>query len=174
MTQEQQAIIDALSKEFTRINEQRAAGKTSFNLIDISPLKAKSEEIARQKELERIDKEHWEQLCLAEADRIVKLLREDLPMLRVERYGEPTNGFSSTPKIFIMCKGENTLPHYEDRLDIEVNFKISYVQDEWHNSYKRGKSLEYKAEGHRFFEKTLEEALERSEFAEQIRKRFLS
>jgi hypothetical protein len=174
MTQEQRAIIDALSKEFTRINEQKAAGKTSFNLIDISPLKAKSEEIARQKELERIDKEHWEQLCLAEADRIVKLLREDLPMLRVERYGEPTNNYSLAPNLFITRKGGNTLPHHEERLRIEVNFKITYVQDEWHNSYKRGKSLEYKAEGHRYFEKTLEEALEKSEFAEQVRRKFLS
>jgi hypothetical protein len=174
MTQEQQAIIDALSKEFTRINEQRAAGKTSFNLIDINPLKAKSEEIARQKELERIDKEHWKQLCLAEADRIVKLLREDLPTLRVERYGEPTNKYSSAPKLFIMRKGENTLPHHEDSLTIEVSFNHNYVQDEWNNSYTRGRSLEYKAEGYRFVEKTLEEALEKSEFAEQIRRKFLS
>jgi hypothetical protein len=174
MTQEQQAIIESLNKEFTRINEQRAAEKRGFNLIDINPLKAKSEEIARQKELELIDKEHWEQLCLAEADRIVKLLREDLPMLRVERHGEPTNGFSSVPRLFITRKGENTLPHHDERLGIEINYCHNYVQDEWLNNYKRGICLQYKADGHAYFEATLEQALKRSEFSEQIRKRFLS
>jgi len=168
LTQNQQLIIESLTSEFLRINnEHRNEG--SFNLINIDPLMQKTMEIKQNKREAEMDYEAWHNIAMQEAERIVQLLRQDLPNACVERYGE-SNGKYDAPSVLIQRK-KGRSGHHENYVSIDVVVKKEAVYQSHGCDYKKGVSLLYRHNDNLF--NSIEELFEKSSIADEIRIKIL-
>ena len=168
LTENQQAIIESLTSEFNRINNVPKQ-KRSFNLIDLAPLEQKSLEIQHYKEVAEADKKLWDKIAMDEADRIVKLLQEDLPHLVVERFGK-SNGHHDLPVVSIQPRSGNV--HWEYCVRIEVKVNTETIKQGHGCYYHKGVSLGYEhgCARIRIRYNSIEELFEKSQIRESIRK----
>jgi hypothetical protein len=172
LTQLQQSVINNLTQEFIRINSTNKASN-KFNLIDVASLNQVSEEIKRNEAEAVADNECWRIAAMQEADRIVALLSKDLPMARVERYGE-SNGHYEMPDVLI---APNTLygvkrMHHESYVNIGVVVRKEIQQQTHGCVYKKGVSLQYhyhNTPNSSMLYDTIEELLEKSNALRDIR-----
>ena len=177
LTQLQQSVINNLTQEFIRIN---SATRTSnkFNLIDVASLNQVSEEIKRNNAEAEADQNYWRIAAMQEAERIVKLLSNDLPMARVERYGE-SNGHYELPDVLI---APNTLygvkrMHHEYYVNISVVVKKETQQQTHGCVYKKGVSLQYQyynTPSSSWLYDSIEELFEKSNALRDIRTRVIN
>lgn len=172
LTKTQKEIIESLKSEFNRINNASKQTR-SFNLIDIAPLDEKTKQIRQFKEEAELDARTWDGLAKGEADRIVRLLQEDLTSLVVERYGSH-NGHHDLPTVVI--KPKKGIVHHEYCVSIEVVVNKERVHQGHDCYYDKGVSLGYKHGDicpSRTYN-TIEDLLEHSLVKEYIRMRLLS
>ena len=170
LTQNQQAIIDSLTNEFNRINNESTKG--SFNLININPLIDKTREIKENQRIAELDKQMWDKLAMDEAQRIAELLSEDLPFACVERYGK-SNGHYDLPYITIQ-RGKGITGHHENHVCIQVTIVKEWVKQSHDCGYEKGIRLGYERYEHsysnnRTIYNSIEELFEKSNIAEEIR-----
>jgi len=171
LTENQKAIIESLTSEFNRINNVSKQTR-SFNLIDLAQLEEKSVQVKHHREVAEADKKMWKEMAMGEADRIVKLLQEDLPHLVVERYAK-SNGHHDLPIVSIQPRGG--VVHWEYCVTIEVVVKKERVSQGHDCYYDKGVSLGYQ---HRDTDRpatwnTIEELFDNSQIKEYIRKRLV-
>jgi hypothetical protein len=173
LTSKQQQIIDNLTAEFNRINSF-AKMSSGFNLIDIEPLKRKSEEIKQNKLIAEQDAKMWRQIAMDEAERIAKLLQEDLPFACVERYGK-SNGHCDLPSVCIQ-REKGRSGHHENFVAIDVLINTEYEYQTHECSYHKGIGLSYR---HEYVKdkcrySSIEELFEKSTIKEEIRTKILN
>lgn len=174
LTKNQQAIIDSLTTEFNRINNQNNSPK-QFNLIDISHLEEKTEEIRRNNAEAEAIKKHWHQLAMDEAGRIAVLLQADLPMACVERFGK-SNGKVDAPSVIIQ-RGRGICGHHENYVSFDIERKFGgYVQQSHGCGYQEIVGLVYTHYNTQKKPNTydsVEELFAMSGIAEEIRKKII-
>jgi hypothetical protein len=139
LTENQRQLIAQLTHEFQRINATKTNSK--FNLVNVDELHQVAEEIRQNKAEAEADASYWRQAAMDEANRIVELLREDLPMARVERYGQ-ANGHYDSPDILIARK-ENRLFHHSDCVNISVKVYKERTKQTHDCHYYKGLRLVY-------------------------------
>jgi hypothetical protein len=174
LTETQSQLISQLTQEFQRINsETKVNGK--FNLVSLDGLNQVAEEIRRNEAEAEADANYWEKAARDEADRIVLLLREDLPMARVELYGK-ANGHYDAPTVLIARKGDR-LPHYSECVTIYVKVCKEHAKQTHDCRYYKGLRLVY--EYYNTPEKTgaydsIEQLFSESDVLSHIRARILN
>lgn len=176
MTKDQQQIIDTLINEFNKINQSNNADK-GFNLIDITPLKTKTTIQKEWSEMRRADEIAWQKLANEECYRIIELLKQDIPNVCIQKYGEQ-NGFGDYSTILIR-KTSQCSTHYDNSVRLEVKvFKVGKL-DEYKQYYEFGDCLMYKPypnSGNSHTDctyKTLQGAISDKVFLEALRTRIL-
>ena len=97
MTENQQSIINSLTAEFNRINSTHQSN-SSFNLIDINPMKAENRAKMLWDASSKSDLEAWEAAANEEAWGIKDMLEKDLPGAIVQKYGHG-NSFYDLPNV---------------------------------------------------------------------------
>jgi len=172
MTQTQQDILDSLVNEFNRINNRKES-YGSFNFIDIDPLIDKTNRIADNKAIADADYKAWGKIALDEADRIVVLLREDLPNACIYRYSKD-NGHYESPTIRIL-RNERTSTHHESCINLYIKVKRGTVIQPYGCAYQKGVHLLYSlgngcasTDYH-----TMEDLVSKSTFLDEIRRKVL-
>lgn len=174
LTQNQKSIIDALTTEFNRINNQGNSPK-QFNLVDISYLEDKTEEIRRNNQEADAYKKYWKKCAMEEAQRIAELLQADLPMACVERFGK-TNGKIDAPSIIIQRKG-GICGHHENYVSFDVLLEYDGYTKQSHGcGYDNCIGFAYSyyntpSKATKYY--SLEELFEKSNIAEEIRKKII-
>ena len=174
LTENQQAIIDSLTTEFNRINNQNNSPK-QFNLIDISHLEEKTKEIRRNNAEAEAIKKYWLQLAMDEAERVAALLQADLPMACVERFGRG-NGKVDAPSVIIQRK-RGICGHHENYVSFDIELKFGgYVQQSHGCGYQEIVGLVYKyyntpSKSTKY--DSVEELFAMSDIAEEIRKKII-
>jgi hypothetical protein len=174
LTETQSQLISQLTQEFQRINsETKVNGK--FNLVSAEELNQIAEEVRRNKAEAEADSNYWAKAARDEADRIVELLKEDLPMARVERYGK-ANQHYDLPDILIARKGDR-LPHVSECVTIHVKVRKEYT-DQTHGCwYYKGLRLVYEyyntPDSSAEYE-SIEQLFEQSNVRNHIRERVLN
>lgn len=174
LTENQQCIIDAITSEFSRINGL-SAKSGSFNLVDASGLMSINDEIKRNNEEADAIKKHWKQMAIAEADRIVILLQQDLPMLGVERFGK-NNGRVDCPSVIIQ-KRFGICAHHTECVSFDVKIVYGdYVRQSHGCGYNKPIGLRYEYSGN-YNERTsydsVEDLFKNSQITEDIRTKIL-
>lgn len=176
MTTQQQQIINLLVAEFERINATNT--RKRFNLIDSAALQ---DDTNRKKLWEQLSEENlktWENAANEETNRIIGLLREDLPShVIVEKYNDKIGKYD-LPKLQIRHETTHCRAHHESLVTIEVYVFKDYKQDEYGNSAKFGEEFLYKtypmkggASAHGY--KTIEDAVNDPYFKEALRNRVI-
>lgn len=166
ITNTQQSIINSLLTEFARINEPQK--NQAFNFINVTPLAEKTEEIKVNEAIAIADREAWEKLAMQEADRLVLLLKQDLPTAVVERYGK-TNGHYDLPTIMIR-RNVKTSTHPESCVIFSVVVVKELIQQSHSCQYNKGVSLAYSFGGYKDNKyNSMEEFIEKSGITERIR-----
>jgi hypothetical protein len=84
MNKKQQEIIDNLTREFNKLGTKPSK---SFNLVNIQPLMKKTAAIKQIRLEEELSHSAWVEAARIEARRIVELLSDDLPTLKVSVWG---------------------------------------------------------------------------------------
>ena len=140
LTERQQELIKSLKAEFSRIN-QESAKKGRFNLIDVNALDEKNAEIKRNREEQDADKKYWHELAMQEAERVAKLIQEDLPNAYAGRYGKE-NGRSDWPQVAIQ-REIGPAGHHENYVSFEVRVKTEPCRQSHNFQYNKGVGLEY-------------------------------
>jgi len=172
LTTNQQELIANITAEFMKINESSNKLGT-FNLIDIKPLFDKNKEIEDNKKIIEADAKLWKDMAMDEAERIARLLQEDLPFICVERFGE-SNGHYDLPSICIQ-REEGLSGHHEGWVQIEVVVNKEIAELSHGCTYSKGIGLGYKAD---YDDKTIynsiEELFELSSTKEMIRTKILN
>lgn len=171
MTTNQEQIINALINELNRI-ESMYTPSANFNLINVDALKEKTNEIQRYKMQEEADRLAWDEISNEETKRLVRLFKDDLPNISVQKYGKE-NGHYDLPSVLIR-RYDYTSTHHESCVTIEVLVDRKYdVKDSFGNYYKRGVKLNYRYDyGGKKFE-TIEELVSDYNFLELLRTRVL-
>lgn len=174
LTINQQAIIDSLTSEFNRINETRKENR-AFNLIDANVLSEISDEIRRNNQEADAYKKYWKKCAMEEAQRIAELLQADLPMACVERFGK-TNGKIDAPSIIIQRKG-GICGHHENYVSFDVLLEYDGYTKQSHGcGYDNCIGFAYSyyntpSKATKYY--SLEELFEKSNIAEEIRKKII-
>jgi hypothetical protein len=171
ITPTQQNILDSLVNEFNRINNEPTPSG-SFNFINTDPLLQKTKEINQNKAIAKADRLAWEKIAIDEANRIVKLLRQDLPNACIYRHSE-ANGHVDSSRIKIL-RDRDTSTHYESCVTIEVGVRTE-AEGQTHDCYYyKGVELYY-YNPYRSDDKynTMQELANSSNFQEQIREKVL-
>lgn len=169
LTNNQKSIIDAIKKEFIRINETKEE-KREFNLINVDSLKQINDEIRRNKEEAEAIKNHWEKLAMDEAERIASLLQQDLPMACVERFGK-SNGKIDLPSVIIQ-RQSGICGHHENYVDFDVRGKMGKHIEQSHGCrYQECVGLEYYYNGLAY--NSIEELFAESRIADEIRSKII-
>ena len=172
ITPTQQNILDSLVNEFDRINKVTGSSG-SFNFINPETLLDKSREIANNEAIAKADKLAWRQLAIAEADRLVVLLQQDLPNACIQRQAKD-NGFTECPTIMIR-RNINKSTHCDSRVDVHVGVHREWVEQSHECGYLKGVRLVYSKswmDSHKDYD-TMEEFVSKSDFQEQIRRKVL-
>jgi hypothetical protein len=155
-----------LLTEFARINEPQK--NQAFNFINVTPLAQKTEEIEVNRAIAIADREAWEKLAMQEADRLVLLLKQDLPTAVVERYGK-ANGHYDSPTIMIR-RNAQTSTHHSSCVIFSVVVVKESIQQSHSCVYDKGVSLAYSFGGYKENRyNSMEEFVEKSGIAERIR-----
>lgn len=180
MTTQQQFIIESLQKEFERINAAQVT-KTKFNLINSESLQEDTKRKKEWAELSKRDLETWDKAAHEEANRIIELLREDLPpYVIVEKY-TPAIGKYEAAQFQIRHESVSFRAHHEELVSIEVYVSREYRRDEHGNAAEFGKAFRYvpypiqygSIPNYKKGYKTIEEAVNDSQFKEALRKRVI-
>jgi len=171
LTNNQQELIASITAEFMKINES-AKKESTFNLINVQPLFEKTKEIAENEKIIKADAKFWECMAMNEAERIAKLLQEDMSFACVERFGK-SNGHYDLPSICIQ-REKGLSGHHENfvRIDVVIERESATLSHNCH--YSKGISLGYKTDGSNDRYKTIEELFEKSNINEMIRKRIIN
>jgi len=173
MENNQQQIIDSLIAEFNRINSMNANNKT-FNLINIEPLNAKTDEIKRYKAMREADKKAWNELAYQEVYRLIDLFKQDLPNACIEKYGKE-NGHIDIPSIIIGKDERHTRGHSENHVSIHIEVRTNkMVKDSYGGTWSFGSELIYRYGIFNKEYKTIEEVVTSKEFLEELRLKVLS
>jgi hypothetical protein len=156
MTTRQQQIIDSLVSEFNKL--QPVMGK-GFNLINVQPLMEKNTAIEQVRLEEELSYESWIAAAQIEARRIVELLSDDLPTLKVSVWGVQDTC------IEIYKPGR-------DSIIIYVGIKSKDIKNEDLGIYfKQHLNLQYSTNQRSDFESdSIEEVLSQPWFLERLRK----
>jgi hypothetical protein len=168
ITPTQQNILDSLVNEFNRINNEPTPSG-SFNFINCDPLLQKTREIEQNRAIADADYQAWRKIALDEADRLVLLLRQDLPNACIFRHGKE-NGFHEAPTIKIL-RNERTSTHYESCVSICVNVVKEKVSQTHGCDYRKGVCLAYATDSFEY--KTMQDLANSKDFQEQIRRKVL-
>lgn len=124
MTSQQQAIINALTEEFNRINS--SVKTKSYNLINSSALQEENNREREFAELSKKDASMWELAAYAEMERIIKLLEEDLPShVVVERY-DANIGKYKRPSIQLRHESVHPRADHSSAVSIHICVKSEY------------------------------------------------
>jgi hypothetical protein len=83
MTENQKQLIDSLTEEFNRISIQETK-KKKFNLIDAKALTDEKKERECWEKISKDNEREWNRAARQEAQRIVDMLKEDLPSAHIE------------------------------------------------------------------------------------------
>jgi hypothetical protein len=140
ITPTQQNILDSLVNEFNRINNEPAPSGT-FNFIYTDPLLQKTMEIKQNKAIADADYQAWRKMAIDEADRLVVLLRQDLPNAYIYRHSKENRHYESATIDILRNKGASS--HYESSVTIEVGVitKLEFQTHRCH--YEKGVGLNY-------------------------------
>jgi len=171
LTNNQQELIASITAEFMKINES-AKKESTFNLINVQPLFEKTKEIAENKKIIEADAKLWEEMAMNEAERIAKLLQEDMSFACVERFGK-SNGHYDLPSICIQ-REKGLSGHHERWVQIEVVIERELATLSHNCHYSKGISLGYKTDGSNDRYKTIEELFEKSKINEMIRTKIIN
>ena len=165
LTQQQQQILDLLVNEFNKINSP----KKSFKLIDTDALIDKTNKIKANDELERIHEETWDKIANEETRRIVSLLKEELPMANIEKYGEGNNNYYVLPNLFINRKERAWDTHHESVIQIGIKVIKTYSTDEFgkRRAYLGETSIKYEFNDLLF--ESIEALVSNEKFLERLR-----
>jgi hypothetical protein len=168
LTKNQLEIIESLKNEFVRINES-IHSKDKFNLIDVDELIRIKAEIKNNLEEKELDGKYWNSLAMEEAERVAKLLQEDLPNASVERYGK-SNGKYDAPNIIIQrCKG--LAGHHENFVSIEIAIDKETKELSHGCSYSKGVRLLYVY--NKVWYSSIEKLFSNSKIGDEIRNKIL-
>lgn len=138
MTTNQKSILNLLEKEFIRIN-QEFEGTNSFNLVDINPLKKRTQDITRVEAENGAVKASSYALATSEVYRIIALLKEDLPMAFIEKMGKSNNHCEDNT--IIIAKDECCL---SGGFGNHVQIDVEAFLEERHNSDLGVKEVSFK------------------------------
>jgi len=83
MTENQKQLIDSLTEEFNRISIQETK-KKKFNLIDAKSLTDEKKEREYWEKISKDNEREWNRAARQEAQRIVDMLKEDLPSANIK------------------------------------------------------------------------------------------
>jgi hypothetical protein len=171
ITPTQQNILDSLVNEFNRINNEPTPSG-SFNFINTDPLLQKTMEIKQNKAIAKADKEAWNKIAIDEANRIVELLRQDLPNACIYRHSKE-NGYNDSSRIKILRDKNTSTDHYSC-VTIEVIVITNEVYQTHGCYYENGVGLAY-IDMYRGDEKynTMQDLANTKYFQEQIREKVL-
>jgi hypothetical protein len=140
ITPTQQNILDSLVNEFNRINNEPAPSGT-FNFINTDPLLQKTKEIKQNKATASADYQAWRKIAIDEADRLVVLLRQDLPNAYIYRHHEDNRHYESATIDILRNKG--ACNHHESSVTIEV-IVVTEREYQTHDCYyMKGVELNY-------------------------------
>lgn len=169
LTQTQAELIEKITSEFNKLNNNST--KSSFNLIDVQPLIDKNEEIKNNRKIKEIDEIAWNKIAMIEAQRIVELLKQDMPNVCIEVFGK-SNGHYEDSKICIQRK-EGASGHHENWVEIAV-VVIKEVEHLTHGcDYMKGIKLGYKTDNYTPFS-SIEDLFAKSNIKEEIRKKIIN
>lgn len=179
MTKNQQQIIDALTMEFERINKS-IKGK-GFNLIDAGALQQDTNRKRIWKQLSEENLKNWAKAAHEETERIIGLLREDLPdYVEIEKYNELIGKYD-LPQLQIRHVTTHCRAHHESVVSIEIYVAKEHKEDEYGNAAEFGKCFRYVPSPMHYPSisnwekgyKTIEEAVNDPQFKEALRKRVI-
>jgi hypothetical protein len=172
ITPTQQSILDSLVNEFNRINNE-SPSSDSFNFINTNPLIDKSREIKDNEAIADADYQAWRKMAIDEADRLVVLLRQDLPNAYIFRHSKE-NGFHESPTIKIL-RNNRTSTHHESCVSINVNVVKEKCFQTHGCYYQKGVRLAYSESYLESYPKyeTMQDLANSSNFQEQIRRKVL-
>ena len=140
MTENQQSIINSLTAEFNRINSTHQSN-SSFNLIDINPMKAENRAKMLWDASSKSDLEAWEAAANEEAWGIKDMLEKDLPGAIVLKYGD-RNAFYDLPVVLI--KHPSVIgTHSSETASIRVVVCKEYIANEYGYKKEFGNKLAY-------------------------------
>jgi len=162
LTENQNEIINLLKEEFSRSNPKKS-------LIDTAPLLEKTLKVNEWKASQEEDKKFWSAKALLEMNRIIDILRDDLPHLSIEQMGKLHSCYESSE--IVICKyGKEK--NYEHRMCLGVYYETEYIKKfEEEASLKFGVKLYYSYNSLRYY--TIEDAISSRAFTEDLRKKML-
>ena len=163
LTTNQKQIIEQITLEFQRINQESVPNK-KYNLLDVAPLLEQNRLKAEFINDAKADNERWDKIANDEAKRIVDLLQKDLSMYSVQKY-DHSNGHFDLP-IVLIRNNEKGSTHHEDCVIFNVCVKEEYKSfEDIRESF--GIGLYYKFRGQLF--NTIEELLGDETFKRQLK-----
>lgn len=168
LTKNQLEIIENLKNEFVRINESMYS-KDKFNLIDVDELIRINAEIENNLEEKELDHKYWFSLAMQEAERVAKLLQEDLPNACVERYGK-SNGHYDLPSICIQRR-KGLAGHHENFVSIAIEIDKETKELSHGCSYGRGVRLLYQYNNRCYT--SIQELFSKSLISDEIRTKII-
>ena len=165
LTTNQKQIIEQITLEFQRINQESVPNK-KYNLLDVAPLLEQNRLKAEFINEAKADNERWDKIANDEARRIIGLLQEDLDLYSVQKY-DHSNGHYDLP-IVLIRNSESGSTHPDSCVTFDVCVSKEYKSLGRENvSEPFGIGLYYKFCSKRF--DTIEELLRDEQFQRQLK-----